>query len=103
MQCVLLRNAPKGEPLGTERLCFKAGTLVHLAVAVLDVAKHRVAQLREMRTDLVGASRNQPDTAERKGTRLTNYRNLCDDLLIALALPRMDAHYVAYYTELQPN
>ena len=56
-----------------------------------------------MRTDLVGASRNQPDTAERKGTRLTNYRNLRDDLLIALALPRMDAHFVAFFTVLQPR
>ena len=63
MQCVLLRNAPKGEPLGTERLCFKAGTLVHLAVAVLDVAQHRVPQVGQVGADLVGAAGDQSDAA----------------------------------------
>ena len=43
--------------------------LVHLVVAVLDVAQYRMAQIRQMRTDLVGAARDQPNAAERTGLK----------------------------------
>ena len=41
---------------GAESLRPGAGALVHLAVAVLDVAQHRLAQIGQMGTDLVGAA-----------------------------------------------
>ena len=63
MQGVFLRDAAKGKPLGAEGLSLQAGTLVHLAVAVLDVAQHRVTQIGQVGTDLVGAAGDQSDAA----------------------------------------
>ena len=60
MQRVFLGDSAKRHSLGAESLCFQPGALVHLVVAVLDVAQYRMAQIRQMRTDLVGAARDQP-------------------------------------------
>ena len=56
VQGVFLRDAAKGKPLGAEGLVLQAGALVHLAVAVLDVAQHRVTQVGQVGADLVGAA-----------------------------------------------
>ena len=66
LQRVFLGDSAKRQPLGAESLCFQPGALVHLVVAVLDVAQYRMAQIRQMRTDLMGAARDQSDAAERK-------------------------------------
>ena len=63
VQSVFLRDAAKGKPLGAEGLGLQAGTLVHLAVAVLDVAQHRVTQVGQVGADLVGAAGDQSDAA----------------------------------------
>ena len=63
MQGVFLRDAAKGKPLGAEGLGLQAGALVHLAVAVLDVAQHRVTQVGQVGADLVGAAGDQSDAA----------------------------------------
>ena len=63
VQGVFLRDAAKGKPLGAEGLSLQAGALVHLAVAVLDVAQHRVTQVGQVGADLVGATGDQSDAA----------------------------------------
>ena len=103
MQRVFLGDSAKRQPLGAESLCFQPGALVHLVVAVLDVAQYRMSQIRQMRTDLMGAARDQPDAAERKRPCLPDDRHLGDDLLVALALPGVDAHLVGFLAVLQPG
>ena len=61
-----------------------------------------MAQIRQMRTDLVGAARDQPNAAERKRPCLPDDRHLGDDLLVTLALTGVDAHLVIFLAVLQP-
>ena len=94
MQRVFLRDTSKDQPLGTECLCFQPGALVHLAVAVLDIAQHRVAQIGKVGAYLMGAPGDKPNAAECERPGLANYDDLCDNLFVALALPCVDADLV---------
>ena len=103
MQRVSLRNIAKRQPLGTQCLRLKPGFLVHVAVAVLDVAQHRVPQVSQVRTDLVRAAGNQSNAAERKRPNAADHRYIGDDFFVPLAFMGVNAHLVAFFAVLQPG
>ena len=60
---------PKEQPLtrNTRGPRFGGGCGFHLAVAVLDIAQNRTAQIGQMCTDLVGAAGDKADLAQGNG------------------------------------
>ena len=80
VQGVFLRHIQKADAYRAQRLRFCAGTLVHLAVAVFDIAQHRLAQIGQMGTDLVGAPGDKADLAQGKGASvmICLRRSSCD-------------------------
>ena len=105
MQGVLLRDIQEADADGAESLRPGAGALVHLAVAVFDISQHRLAQVGQMRADLVGAARDQADPAQGKGPGGAQHVHIGDDLLAAfiLRLVGMDADLVVLFVVLPPG
>mgnify|MGYP004439432735 CR=1 FL=1 len=86
VQGVLRRDIEEADAHGAQGLRSGPGALVHFAVAVLDVAQHRLAQIGQMRADLVGAARDQADPAQGKRPGGAQHVHIGDDLLAALIL-----------------
>ena len=103
VQAVFFGDMPEGQPLGAEGLGVEPRGGVHFAVAVFDVAQHRVAEIGKVRPDLVCAPGDKPDPAQGEGAFLTDHRHVGDDLLVAVAGPRMDADLVVLLVMLQPG
>ena len=89
MQGVSLRYIQKADAHRAQRLRLGAGTLVHFAIAVFDIAQHRLAQIGQMGTDLVGAPGDKADLAQGKGACGAQHVHVRDDLLAALVLRLM--------------
>ena len=104
VQGVFLRHIQKADAHSAQRLCFGAGALVHLAVAVFDIAQHRLAQIGQMCTDLMGAPGDKADLAQGKGACGAQHVHVRDDLLAALVLRLMgvDADLVVLLVVLPP-
>ena len=105
MQGVFLRNVQKTDPYRTQSLCPGAGALVHLAVAVFDVAQHRLAQIGQMGTDLVGAAGDKADLAQSKRPGSAQDIHVRDDLLAVrvLRLMRVDADLIVLFVMFPPG
>ena len=105
VQGVLLRDIQEADADGAESLRPGAGALVHLAVAVFDISQHRLAQVGQMRADLVGAARDQANPAQGKGPGGAQHVHIGDDLLAALILRLvgMDADLVVLFVVLPPG
>ena len=76
MQRVFLGDSAKRQSLAQRACVFSPVRSFIIMVTVLDVAQYRMAQIRQMRTDLVGAARDQPNAAERKRPCLPDDRHL---------------------------
>ena len=86
MEGIFLGNVEEADTDGAEGLRLGAGALVHLPVAVFDVAQHRLAQIGQMGTDLMGAAGDKADAAEGEGACRPQHIHIGDDLLAALVL-----------------
>ena len=104
VQGVFLRHIQKADAHRAQRLRFGAGALVHLAVAVFDIAQHRLAQIGQMCTDLMGAPGDKADLAQGKRACGAQHVHIRDDLLAALVLRLMgvDADLVVLLVVLPP-
>ena len=95
---IFLRDVEEADADGAESLRSGTGALVHLAVAVFDIAQHRLAQIGQMGTDLVGAPGDKADLAQGKGACGAQHVHVRNDLLAALVLRLMgvDADLVVF-------
>ena len=105
MQGVLLRDIEEADADGAEGLRFGAGALVHLAVAVFDIAQHRLAEVGEVGADLVRPPGDEADPAQRERPGGAQNVHVGDDLLPALILRlvRVDADLVVLLVVLPPG
>ena len=104
MQGVLLGDVKEADAHRTQGLCFCAGALVHLAVAVFDVAEHRLAEIGKVCADLMGPPSDEADPAQCERPCCVQNIHICDDLLPALILRlvRVDADLVVLFVVLPP-
>ena len=86
MEGIFLRDVEEVDTDGAEGLRLGAGALVHFAVAVFDVAQHRLAQIGQMGTDLMGAAGDEADAAEGERACRPQHVYIGNDLLAALVL-----------------
>ena len=104
MEGIFLGNVEEADADGAEGLRPGAGALIHLAVAVLDVAQHRLAQIGQMSAYLMSAAGDEADAAEGEGASRPQHVHIGDDLLAALVLGLVgvDAHLIVLLVVLPP-
>ena len=104
MEGIFLGNVEEADADGAEGLRPGAGAFIHLAVAVLDVAQHRLAQIGQMGAYLVSAAGDEADAAEGEGASRLQHVHIGDDLLAALVLGLVgvNAHLIVLLVVLPP-
>ena len=100
VQRIILRDAAKSQPLGAKSLRGETGTLIHFAVPILEISQNRVTQIGQMRPDLMRASCNQSDAAQRKRAILADDRHIGDDFFVPLRFVSVDTHLVVFFAVL---
>lgn len=102
MQRVFLRNIAKRQPGHTVPASSRPGFLVHVAVAVLDVAQRSRFWVSQVRTDLVRAAGN-PVQCGRAQTAMQRITVTSVMIFVPLAFMGVNAHLVAFTAVLQPG
>ena len=105
MQGVFLRDVEETDADGAEGLGLGAGALVHLAVAVFDIAQNRLAEVGEVGANLMRPPGDEADLAQREGPGGAQNVHIGDDLLAALILRLVgvDADLVVLFVVLPPR